>query len=81
MCIALLCRHVLSCCLAVQEVLPFCYGAVVDECPECQSASLDFQNNFGGRDPVNWVAVQCAVAGTNFVYSFQVTRPVCIIFQ
>jgi len=46
--------------------------AVVDECPECKAADLDFQNNFGGRDPVNWVAVQCDIDNTPFVYSFQV---------
>jgi hypothetical protein len=47
-------------------------AAVADECPECTATSLDFQNNFGGRDPVNWVAVQCDVGSTPFVYSFQV---------
>lgn len=59
-------------------------AAVTDECPECTATSLDFQNNFGGRDPVNWVAVQCDVGTTPFVYSFQVgglLRQLCMLLE
>jgi hypothetical protein len=45
---------------------------VADECPECLSGSLDFQNNvYNGRFKIEWTPVQCNVGSSSFQYSFQ----------
>ena len=45
------------------------------KCPECAVGSLDLATPGDGRWDVSWQAVQCAVGGSTFVYTFEGSNP------
>ena len=47
------------------------YVLVSNQCPECRGGDLDLEKAGDGRWRAGWTPVQCAVAATPFVYSFQ----------
>lgn len=57
------------------------YVLVSNLCPECKAGSLDQELPGDGRWTINWRPVQCAVANTPFVYSFQNSGPYYIKLQ
>lgn len=57
------------------------YAIVGDLCPECQSGDLDQAATGDGRWKISWYPVQCNVADSNFIYSFQGSNPYYLKLQ